>query len=41
MKLKSHVKSGKLGLNHNSSAIKIKTSVRGGKLGLNHNETRG
>ena len=42
MKVKSNVKAGKLGANHNQTAsrgLNVKSGVKAGKLGLNHNQT--
>jgi hypothetical protein len=37
MQIKSTLKAGRLGANHNEG-LKLRSGLRAGKLGLNHNE---
>jgi hypothetical protein len=37
MKLRTNVKAGRLGANHNQG-LRVRTSVRAGRLGANHNQ---
>ena len=41
MKVKSNVKAGKLGANHNQTAkgLRVKSSLKAGGVSLNHNQT--
>jgi len=38
MQIKSTLRAGKLGANHNEN-LKLKTGLKAGKIALNHNET--
>ena len=42
MKVKTHVKGGKLSANHSqtTTGLKVRTQIRGGKLAANHTQTR-
>ena len=47
LKVKTHIKAGKLGFNHNQTlvrptarpSLKVKTSLKAGLSGTNHNQT--
>ncbi len=41
MKLKTNIKAGALGTNHNQTpaALKLKSNIKAGALGTNHNQT--
>ena len=42
MNVKTHVKAGKIALNHNAtvtSGVAVKTGVKAGKISMNHNGT--
>jgi hypothetical protein len=39
MKIKSNVKAGLQGVNHNQSLVRIKSNVKAGFQGANHNQS--
>ena len=42
MKVKTHVKGGRLAANHSqtTTGLKVRTQIRGGRLAANHSQTR-
>ena len=42
MKVKTHVKGGRLATNHSqtTTGLKVRTQIRGGRLAANHNQPR-